>query len=203
MNKKPFVVGLTGPLASGKSTVASIFAALGAAVWNADAAIHALQAAGAPCTKAIAEKWGKDVLADDGSIDRAAMSRKLLTDPKVLPELEKILFPAVKQAATFWLQGAQAPVAILEAPLLLEADMKSLCNVVACCMAAPEIQQVRALERNGMTLEKYRALRARQRPNVTYTEQCDVVINTDDMSVTEQQVTQLYQGWLVARKVAE
>jgi dephospho-CoA kinase len=118
-----YVVGLTGNIGSGKSTVARRFAALGATVIDADLLSRQAVEAGTPALKRIAERWGSSVLAPDGLLDRAALRRRVFHDQTELEELNRIVHPAVTQLRTDQIAAAHARgdrVVICDIPLLFE-----------------------------------------------------------------------------------
>jgi len=118
-------VGLTGGVASGKSSVAALLAARGAAVRDADALVAELYEPGTMCGRAIAERFGVEVLAANGSVDRRALGRLVLGDTEARRWLESVVHPEVRAAVTGWLERLDASlappaVAVVEAALLVE-----------------------------------------------------------------------------------
>lgn len=118
-------VGLTGGVGSGKSTVAALLAARGAAVLDADRLVEDLYGPGCPCTQAIAARFGARVLAADGSVDRQALGVLVLGDGEARRWLEALVHPAVRREVAGWLDGLEASahpprVAVVEAALLAE-----------------------------------------------------------------------------------
>lgn len=118
-------VGLTGGVASGKSTVAAALAALGAATCDADAVVASLYAPGTDCTRAIAARFGAAVLANDGGIDRRALGSVVLADREARRWLEAVVHPAVRAEIAAWFEHLRATqpdleVAVVEAALLVE-----------------------------------------------------------------------------------
>jgi dephospho-CoA kinase len=114
------VVGLTGGIGSGKSTVAARFAALGATVVDTDAIARSLTAAGGAAMPEIAAAFGAEYVAADGGLDRAAMRRRAFDDGAARTRLEAILHPAIRAAADAAIAGARGPYVLLEVPLLFE-----------------------------------------------------------------------------------
>jgi dephospho-CoA kinase len=159
---KPFVIGLTGGVAMGKSETARLFAEQDIPVFDADAAVHALYAPGGAAVNAIAAAFPGTVT--DGGVNRALLSAALGGDAANLDRLERIVHPLVFQArAKFLARHAAAPIVLLDIPLLLEAAIPVDAVVVA---SAPQhVQRARALARPGMTAEKFEALAARQMPD--------------------------------------
>jgi dephospho-CoA kinase len=191
---KKTILGLTGPLASGKSTVAGMFLELGAAVLDTDAVVHGLQEAGTDETKAISRRFGAKVLGAGGEVDRAALSALIQKEAAVLPELEKILFPGVRRMTVRWLAELEKPIAVIEAPMLFEAKLERLCWRLIYCACPPEIRRERALKRPGMTAAKYQALTARQMLDEEYELRCHEILVTENQQETQAQVKRLMQS---------
>jgi dephospho-CoA kinase len=193
---KKTILGLTGPLASGKSTVARMFLDLGAAVLDTDAVVHGLQGAETDETKAIVQRFGTGVLGQDGAVDRAVLSGRIQEKETVLSDLEAILFPGVRKMTVRWLAEVKTVVAVVEAPMLFEAKLDRLCQQVVYCDCPPEIRKKRAMKRPGMTAAKYRALTARQMLDEEYKSRCQTVLATDNQQETQAQVKLLMQTLL-------
>lgn len=183
MDKKtPYILGLTGGLASGKSTVSGFFKDCGAVIIDADAIVHQLQTAGTPETKAIADRVGKEVLDANGDIDRRVLAHKAATDQDLLPFLESVLHPAVhREEKKLINQAAEAghELVVLDVPLLFEAGSHKNCDSVALCHAPLDVRQKRALRRGGMTKEKWNTLLARRWPDEKAIKEADHIIHTD------------------------
>jgi dephospho-CoA kinase len=154
------VLGVTGSLAMGKSTVAAMFAELGAAVWNADAAVHALYAGAA--VEPIGAAFPGAVR--DGKVDRVALGARVAGDPAALAKLEAIVHPLVHAMEDEFRARAAASgrrVIVLDIPLLLETGGERRCDVVIVVSASAAIQQQRIAQRD-MDLARAAALIARQ-----------------------------------------
>ena len=128
----PFLLGLTGNIACGKSTVGQLLAdRFGADYVDADRLVHALYAAGTPETRAIADRFGKDlILGDDGTIDRRRLGDLVLGDKNALRDLERILDPGVRQAIADRMARSTAAVVVLDAIRLIEAGTAARCERV-------------------------------------------------------------------------
>jgi dephospho-CoA kinase len=139
--RAPVRIGLTGPIGCGKSTVAAMLAARGAAVIDADVLAREVTEAGQPALAAIAERFGPDILAADGSLDRAALGRRVFADGAELQALEAIVHPAVRPRILAALDAAAAsgvPVVVLEAIRLVEGGYSDLLDdvwLVTCDLA--------------------------------------------------------------------
>lgn len=191
-----FILGLTGPLASGKSTVAEMFAKRGAAVINADALVHQLQAPGTPQTLMVADILGVHVLDEDGRLDRSVLSRHIAKDPGVLGMLEGIFHPAVRSLTKYLINQAAAQgkkVVVLDVPLLFETGLNLLCDSTAICVTEPTTRRTRAFERPGMTDQKWQTFHSRRLPEHEAFKLAEHHINTTDtLARTKAIVESLY-----------
>ncbi len=161
------VWGLTGGIGMGKSTAARVFLARRIPVFDADAAVHALQARGGAAVRPIARAFPDAV--QGGAVQREALRRVALADPAALSTLERIIHPLVRRAEGRFLRRArarQAPLAVLDIPLLFETkrDLRGLHEVLVVSAPAA-VQAVRVLRRPGMTPARLQAIRARQMPD--------------------------------------
>lgn len=173
------VLGLTGSIGMGKSTTAAMFAAEGAPVFDSDAAVHQLYAAGGAAVAPVEAAFPGVV--KQGAIDRAALSSRVLGDDAAIKRLEAIVHPLVKQAQLDFLQRnreAGTAVVVLDIPLLLEGKGKRGVDKVVVVSAPEEVQRARVLARPGMTAQKFEAIRARQMPDAEKRARADFVIDT-------------------------
>src|SRR5258706_2644831 len=161
----PLVVGLTGGIGSGKSMVADLFQALGAAIVDTDEIARALTAAGGEAMAALHEAFGEDFVTAEGALDRAAMRSLAFTDPEARARLEGILHPAIRSRADRALGEASGPYALAVVPLLFETRgyLERLDRVLV--VDAPEPLQVRrTAARSGLPAAEVRAVMAAQWP---------------------------------------
>lgn len=157
-----FVVGLTGGIGSGKSAVADCFLALGITVVNADTASRKVVEKGMPALNAIAGHFGEDILQADGTLNRAALRRRIFTDPSEKAWLESLLHPLIGQWIQEQLASAEGPYVILESPLLLETGQHKLADRVLVVDVPESVQLERAMARDDTTEEQIRAIMAAQ-----------------------------------------
>ena len=170
---KPFVIGLTGSIGMGKSETARLFAAEAVPVFDADAAIHALYA-GEAATMIEAAFPGST---RNGAVDRAALSKIVAGDPAALERLEDLMHPLVAEKRDAFIADTDAPIVVLDIPLLLETGLKVDAVVVA---TAPEhVQRQRVLARPGMTEAKFAALLGRQMSDAEKRSQAHYLVVTD------------------------
>lgn len=175
--RRPITLGLTGSIGMGKSTVAAMFAEAGVPVFDADAAVHALQGPGGRVVAAI-EAAFPGTTGPDG-VDRGALGAIVLGDRAALTRLEAIVHPAVaEERAAFLARHADAPIVLFDVPLLFETGGESRVDRVVVVSASPEIQRARVLERGGMTPAKLDAILARQLPDQEKVARADFVVPT-------------------------
>lgn len=170
-------IGLTGSIATGKSTTLNLFADMGIPVFSSDDAVHELYrgAAVAPVEAAFPG------VTKSGEIDRAALSTQLVGHPERLAKLEAIVHPLVREKVRAFLSEAEArgePIAVVDVPLLFETGVDYGLDRVAVTYAQPEIQRQRALARPGMTVEKLDAILARQMPQDEKRKRADYLFDT-------------------------
>jgi len=173
------VLGLTGGIATGKSTLAAMIARLGHPVYDADAAVHALFAPGGRAVAAIAAAFPGVVR--DGAVDRAALGARVFGDGPALARLEAIVHPLVRAEERRFLARARrrrARMAVLNVPLLFETKGERRCDRVMVVSCPPFLQAARALARPGMSVAKLAAIRARQTPEAVKRRRADIVIPT-------------------------
>ncbi|KTT75260.1 dephospho-CoA kinase [Sphingomonas endophytica] len=175
---RPLIVGLTGSIGMGKSTVAAMFADAGVPVFDADATVHRLQGPAGALVGAIEARFPGTT--DDGGVDRARLGRAVLGDDAAMRALEAIVHPAVRaERAAFLTAHADAPLVVFDIPLLFETGGDRDVDRVVVVSAAPEVQRARTLARPGMTPAKLDAILTRQLPDAEKRARADHVIPTD------------------------
>ena len=175
------VVGLTGGIASGKSTTAAMIRDRGIPVHDADAAVHDLMAPGGAAIEPVVAAFGRDMLAPDGSIDRQRLGAAVFSNPSWRETLESIIHPLVaadRDAFLATYRHSGTPVAVLDMPLLFETGGEAICDFVILCSATPDEQRRRALARGGMTGSKLDAIIDSQMPLAEKRCLADAVIET-------------------------
>lgn len=173
------VVGLTGSIGMGKSTVAKMFAEEGAPAFDSDAAVHALYAAGGGAVAPVEAAFPG--VTRDGAIERAALSARVVGNAEALARLEAIVHPLVRQAQANFLAAnrtAGTPVVVLDIPLLFESSGAQAVDKIVVVSAPADVQRARVLARPGMTEEKFERLLARQTPDDEKRARADFVIDT-------------------------
>ncbi len=184
------IVGLTGSIGMGKSTVANMFAEEGAPAFNADDTVHALYARGGAAVAPVEAAFPG--VMKDGAIDRAELSSRVLGNEAAIRRLEAIVHPLVRQAQAEFLQSARdsgASVVVLDIPLLFESDGAKYVDKIVVVSATADVQRARVLTRPGMTAEKFEAILARQTPDAEKRARADFIIDTaGDFADTRAQV---------------
>ena len=201
----PFSVGLTGGIGCGKTTVADMFGALGAAIVDTDQIAHALTAPHGAAMPALLAEFGADFATPDGALDRAKMRQLVFSDPGARARLEAILHPRIREATAAAAAIASGAYVIFVVPLLIESGTwrERVTRVLA--IDCPEDMQVaRVMARNGLTEEQVRAIMAAQ---VTREQRLaaadDVVVNDDGLDALRPQVERLHAFYVEeARRMA-
>lgn len=156
-------LGLTGSIGMGKSTTAQMFAALGVPVWDADAVVHALYAPQGLATALVAQLY-PDVI-QNGAVSRPLLRQKIAADSLVLDALQKIIHPLVSANRIAFLAATNAPVVVLDIPLLFETGAQVHCDGIVVVSAPPAIQRERVLDRGDMSEAEFDLILARQMPD--------------------------------------
>jgi len=175
--QRPFVLCLTGSLGMGKSTAAKFFAECGVPVHDSDAVVHALYEGEA--VSLIERAFPGST--SGGKVDRNALAAMVLSDQAALARLEAIIHPLVTASREKFLAQAQArgaPIVVVDIPLLFETVAESQCDAVVVVSAPAEIQRARALDRPGMTEEKFATLLAKQMPDAQKRRRADFVVDS-------------------------
>jgi dephospho-CoA kinase len=174
------ILGLTGSIGMGKSETARMFQRLDVPVYDSDAAVHALYAAGGAAVRPIGEMFADAIVND--AVDRQILGAHVLGHPDRLKQLERIVHPLVGQAQMAFLEKARAqnaPLVVLDIPLLFETGGNGRVDKVLVVSCPPELQRARVLARPGMSEKKLDAILAKQMPDAEKRARADFVIETD------------------------
>ena len=195
--KNAYVLGLTGSIACGKSTVAGYLKEMGACIIDADAISRKLTAPGGVALPAIREAFGDDVFHKDGTLNRASLANAIFTSIENRRRLEGILHPAVQSETLREMDEGRAngaEVIVLDVPLLFETGMDALCDCVWVISVDEETQITRVMQRDGKTRAQAQERIAAQMPLSEKERHADRVIRTDrPMEETKKEVAQLYK----------
>ncbi|APR03405.1 dephospho-CoA kinase [Thauera chlorobenzoica] len=197
---RPFIVGLTGGIGSGKSAAAERFAALGASIVDTDRIAHALTAAGGGAIEAIRRSFGDALIATDGSLDRAAMRARVFAQPAARQQLEAILHPMIRDESARLCRSAGGPYVILAVPLLVESgNYRERCDRI-CVVDCPEALQIeRVMGRSDLPASQVRAIMAVQASRADRLAAADDIIdNSGSLAALQRQVDALHSAYRAA-----
>ncbi len=190
-------VGLTGGIASGKSTVSELFTQHGVEVIDADVMAREVVAPGQPALETIVEEFGSGILLEDGSLDRQALRRLVFKSPQRRSRLEKILHPPIRRLMMERAQAASSPYCILAVPLLIEGGLYREVDRVLVVDIDPETQRERLKWRDGSTDQEIEAiLKAQTGRGERLTHADDVIDNSGALDDLTAQVERLHYYYL-------
>ncbi|MBC9073502.1 dephospho-CoA kinase [Thauera sp. CAU 1555] len=202
MTPRPYVVGLTGGIGSGKTAVADGLGRLGAALVDTDLIAHTLTAPGGAAMAEIETAFGPAVIAADGSLDRAAMRALAFSDPAARGRLEAILHPLIRSESARQCAAAQAPYVVLVVPLLVESgNWRERCDrlCVVDCPESLQIERVRA--RSALPEAQIRAIMAAQASRAERLAVADDVIdNSGPLAELTPRIEALHRRYLALAK---
>lgn len=189
-----YLIGMTGNIATGKSTVDAMLAAKGAEVLDADRVVHDLQRKGQPAWQRIVARFGQDVLTPQGELDRAKLGKIVFSDAAALQDLELIIHPAVRdEERRRILEAPSGTVLVVDAIKLFESGMAAACNTVWAVTAPAEAQLQRLQRQRGMAEDLARQRINAQLPQEEKAGRADVVI--DNSGTLEQTQAQIDRAW--------
>jgi dephospho-CoA kinase len=204
MSSRPFRVGLTGGIASGKSTAAKFFGALGVPIIDTDQLARDVVEPGQPPLERLVERFGPSILTDDGHLDRPALRNIVFSDPKARADLEALTHPAIGAAVEARSAEVGGIYQILVIPLLVEKSLGSQLDRVVVVDCDEELQIRRLQARDGSTLEQARAiLNAQTSRSARLKAAHDVIKNDGDMSAVRDQVEKLHARYLELAQQAQ
>jgi dephospho-CoA kinase len=190
-----YILGLTGGIGSGKTTVANLFADNHSiAVVDADICARIVVEKGTPALKHIREHFGDNVIMDDGTLDRARLRQIVFQDPAEKKWLESLLHPLIFEEMLEQLESANSPYAILVSPLLIEAGQNSLCNRVLVIDTPETTQLSRTMARDNNTADQVKAIMDSQASRMQRLAHADDIITNDgDLASAASQVARLHE----------
>lgn len=200
------VIGLTGGICSGKSTVSKELASLGVKVIDADKVGHEAYLPDTPCYAKLVSHFGEGIVSQDRTINRPALGAIVFSDPQKMKELQDIVWPEIKEMilarlATMKDEGVEA--AVVEAAIMLEASWQDVVSTVWVTFVDPETALKRLMKRNNFSTEEAMKRINSQMPNEERIKRADVVIeNNDDMTPErlKETVDQLYHSFIESKK---
>ena len=179
---RPLIIGVTGGIATGKSSVLALLAEKGAEAIDADAVYHTMIGPGGALVSAISDRFGPDMVAGDGSIDRRALAGIVFADRAALADLDAITHPTVVQSVQERVAVSHASIVAIDAVKLIESGMARLCDSVWLVTCDPTIQRERLMRRSGLTGEEADLRLASQPGDVARRSAADVVIDNSGSS---------------------
>lgn len=191
------IIGLTGGIGSGKSTVAEAFRQLGIETVDADQASRAVVEPGMPALAAISAQFGSQIIQADGSLDRAALRQIIFTDPAQKLWLESLLHPLIRDWIIEQLKAATSPYVILESPLLFETDQHQLVHKTVLVDLPEALQIERACARDGNQADQIQRIIDAQMPREEKLSRADIVLdNSESLDTLAARVTAVHQTLL-------
>ncbi|NHN76144.1 dephospho-CoA kinase [Azotobacter chroococcum] len=197
---KPWILGLTGGIGSGKSAAARHFSDLGVHVVDADQAARWVVEPGRPALAEIAGHFGREILLADGSLDRAALRRRVFQSEKERRWLERLLHPLIRQEILASLEQASSPYAILESPLLVETDQHTMTRRILVVDVPESLQLERAMQRDQADRKQVEAIikaQASREERLRHAD--DVLLNDRDLPWLRGEVERLHRFYLTLR----
>lgn len=196
-------IGLTGGIASGKTLISDLFAALSVDVHDTDIIARDVVEPGSDALQQIVEAFGEDMLRKDGSLNRRAMRDRVFADDAERRRLESILHPAIRAELMSRAARSTGPYQVFVVPLLVESGMDALCDRVLSVDVPPAVQIRRLIERDGETESGAKRILAAQAPREKRNAHAhDLLLNTSTPAHMQQQVTLLdtFYRWLSAQR---
>jgi dephospho-CoA kinase len=191
----PFVIGLTGPIAAGKSTVAELLRLRGAEVIDADRVYRCLLAPGSTLWQQLKARFGPAIVGSDGDIDRAALADIVFTDPAALADLDRITHPAVIAEIRDRIARTSSPLVVLEAVKLVQSGLASDVDALWFITADPETRLRRLISRSGMDEASARARIAAAPNSVPEAVGVDAIVdNSGDLASTSAAVDDAWRA---------
>ncbi len=201
---QPLRIGLTGGIASGKSTIADMFAAYGAPIIDTDVIAREVVQPGQPALDDIRHEFGDEVIAEDGSLDRAEMRRIVFSDEDARRRLEAITHPRIGEAARAQAADADGPYQIIVVPLLVTSALREFVDRVLVVDCDEDTQIRRLIERDAEAEGQARRMLAAQ---ATREERLaiadDVISNTESLEDTQRQVDELHRSYLRLSQISD
>ncbi|MCI5812208.1 MAG: dephospho-CoA kinase [Limosilactobacillus coleohominis] len=183
------VIGLTGGIATGKTTVSNYLKELGYSIIDADVIARQVVEPGTKGLRMITDTFGEKVLTSDGQLDRQHLAQLVFTSSEQLQQLNRILQPIIRERIQELISTSKDPVVVIDVPLLYEQHYEDLCDVVMVVSVQPQQQLERLMNRNHFTMDEAKNRVASQMPLSSKERLADVVIdNNGSVEETRQQV---------------
>ena len=184
-----WLIGLTGSIGMGKSTTAKMFADLGCAVWDADAAVHRVYAPGGPAVAPMAQAFPDAVV--DGAVSRDKLKEAIAKDPGAFKVIESIVHPLIGADRQAFIKSSTADIIVLDVPLLFETGGNKRMDTTVCVSAPADIQRQRVMDRGTMTEAQFETILSKQMPDADKRALADYVVITDTLENAQAQVEKI------------
>ncbi len=192
-----YVVGVTGGIGSGKTTVTRLFEQLGVVVVDADVIARHIMDRGSPAMQAVQQRYGDQALHTDGSLNRAWLRAHIFAHPEEKAWLNQLTHPLIREQILAQLQAAKSSYVILSAPLLIENGLQQFCQRVLVVDVDEATQCHRTANRDNVSSQQVKAVMAAQVSREKRLEHADDIIdNRGDVGNLQPQVQQLHQLYL-------
>lgn len=192
-----FRVGLTGGVASGKTTVAALFTELGAGLVDTDQVAREVVATGEPGLEAVIEAFGADILLDSGDLNRSALRAIVFRDPDERRKLEALLHPLIRARTLSQLETIEAPYAVVVVPLLVETDFAQFVDRILVVDCPRELQLERLVRRDQISAADAEAMVAAQVDRKTRSARADDILDgSQSLATTRKRVGMLHTDYL-------
>ncbi len=191
------IIGLTGGIGSGKSVASDKFASLGITVVDADVASRTVVESGMPALKEIESRFGSEIIADDGLLDRAKLREIIASDAQERKWLESVLHPRIGEQIAKEISESTSPYTLFVAPLLLETNSQELCERVVVVDVPNDVQVERTVQRDKVPTDQVEQIVSAQMEREKRLEKADdVLLNTGTIEELEKKVEQLHEKYL-------
>lgn len=197
-----FVIGLTGGIGSGKTTVANLFAALGVDIVDADIVAREVVQIGSPALHLISEHFGDDYIQADGELNRALLRKKIFSNDKDKLWLNELLHPLIRETIILQTKASEKPYCIIVAPLLIENELTTLVNRVLVIDVKVTTQLARTTNRDNNSANLVQSIINSQVSRETRQAHADDLLNNDDCTIKDltKSVAKLHQNYLLFAK---
>lgn len=186
-----FKLGLTGSIGMGKSTTAAMFAEEGIPVWDADAAVHRLYAAGGRAVAPIQDLFPEAII--ENAVSRVRIKSILAADPDALSRIEAVVHPLVALDRKDFLDRQDSDVVVFDIPLLFETGADQWLDAVVVVTAPHKVQKARVMDRPGMTEDQFKLILSRQMPDAEKRRRADYVVKTLTLDDTRASVRRILE----------
>lgn len=193
---RPYVVGLTGGIGSGKSTISRLFAGFGIEVIDADEVSRDVVNPGSPALNALVARFGNSILNGDGTLKREILRGVIFTDPEAKAWVEQLLHPLIRTAILKRIERSSSPWLLLSAPLLLESDAYAFVDRVLVVDVPESVQLARTMQRDNATKEEVtRIMQSQLARGKRLAAADDIVDNTGDTLQLQEKLLRLKQRY--------